>query len=452
MAFTDDPPQSDTCSDIQAVLSEYLDGQLAAARSLLVKGHLERCLGCQEHYQLMVQVQSALFSSSEDETVVLPAGGFWNQIAGQLAADQQTAAQAAGLCEFDEEFISAYCDGVFSHTEEPCQRFEAHLVGCAPCNSLLGQFREAGDLLRQWSFRLEAVVEPVLYEQQLTARVIQQLQAPEEVEMPSADLVASGCSESMTIETLSAFVDDALEPKETMLVARHVEGCEPCKTVVHGFHELCACVQASAQRIGESVPDCWPAMAPVLAQEVGRVVPFYRRIPKWMSVPATAAAAVLILTVSWNQLFGVDPVAGNLAAQAPMAESTVDLAASESAPVTAEQRVAMKAKSASAEAGDSSADIVAWNSAPAGGAVMSAEPYGAGAASAPPMAPAPMEAEVDSVASKGVDSSARKPSPRRSRIVAQGMEVPTSEEYLYRVNHERMPADELPVIMGNIDN
>lgn len=400
-----------SCSDIQAILSSYLDDELAgdsshglsADTTSIIQVHLADCTGCLDVYMALRVAQAGVSDLAHTTTVAEPLGDLWKTLAAQLEQDKAEPLP----CVYDEEYLSAYFDGEISSDDPQFDSFEAHLTTCQQCNPLLAEMGEASEALKQHSFRLETLAEAHCDAVGMTGRVMTAFKVESGLE-GRAD-----CGQ-LSIELLSAFMDGEISQKERMQVSQHVETCDICKAHLAAFQEISQGIAGVVVQLENQAPAgiYWSPIAEALQEDAAKApVSFSKKYlsgrKRW-AVPGSIAAAVLFVLVSLD----------NTAFQSPPAELAVS--------------------QISAKAQDDS--FVAWIPGMSGNQAAN-DAEGA-------FLPAVMEESRDVLA----PSPAAAPSLASrsySELPARTLStVPSAEEYLFQVNDSELPGEDLPFVMG----
>jgi anti-sigma factor RsiW len=400
-----------SCSDIQAILSSYLDDELAgdSSRGLsadttsIIQVHLADCEGCLDVYMALRVAQAGVSDLAHTTPVAEPSGGLWKNLAAQLEQDKAEPLP----CVYDEEYLSAYFDGELASGDAQYEAFEAHLTTCQGCNPMLAEMGVASEALKQHGFRLEALAEAHCDAVGMTGRVMDAFKVESGLE-GQAD-----CGQ-LSIELLSAFVDGEVSQKERMHVSQHVETCDVCKVHLAAFQEISHGIAGVAVQLERQAPEgiYWPTIAEALQEDAAKApVSFFKKYlsgrKRW-AVPGSIAAAVLFVLVSLDNtaLF-----------QSPQAELAVS--------------------QASAKAQDDS--FVAWIPGLSGNqAAMDAE-----GAFLPAVMEESRNVSAPSPAAPSLASRSYSELPARTLSA-----VPSAEEYLFHVNDYELPGEDLPFVMG----
>src|SRR5581483_10413924 len=113
------------CSQFEAQLSEYLDGQLAGRDAARFGEHALQCRACRA---LLDEVKATMSQCGDDEAFELPL-----LLESSLLTIAQTHREfdCAAFAEIITEFLDGYVPAATYH------RFEEHAAGCADCSDLL---------------------------------------------------------------------------------------------------------------------------------------------------------------------------------------------------------------------------------------------------------------------------------------------------------------------------
>lgn len=430
------PPH--TLLEIKLLLSQYLDGLLEPEQVQEVEGLLSRFPQYVEELGKLQKTRDALKASLDNHKRDVPdEQGAWQTIAKRLKADGE-----ADVRVFDAEFVSAYYDGEIPASDSEFIEFESQLFHNATANEMLAHVGEVSELVRQFGYRLETACTV-----DMTQSVMAAFRAESGMLSPAAE---NEIFEAVPaeIELLSAYLDQALTPRETIEANRLIESDSNAKATLTHFNHLSGWIHSVSSQIQAQAPDLWPTVSEILSrspEQGGLVVSLdrFRTLKRWAKIAGPVAASVLLAAF----LMSSRP---NSLEQGPSVAQSIPVVTPVTTPQTDITPVTFQTSTNQTELASVPAKTV--------------ESRGLGLAFASERA----EVEVPSVVVEPVVSSRHMtrpsaqvietPLPARlaSRPVLQASEArpenhqssssPSSEEYLFNALNEQMPGEDISSI------
>ncbi len=315
------PPH--TLMEIKLLLSQYLDGALDLEQVRQVEALLSKFPQYAEVLDILQTTRDAVRASliNQEQALSGEADSLWASIAQRLAADQETPTQA-----FDFEFVSAYYDGEIPPTDGQRATFESQLYKNDQANTQLAQVGELSQAVREWAARLETHCTV-----DLTESVINQLQS----EMTSAPVGADealSAEDLGSLEILSAYVDQALSPREVIEANRLIESDAAAKLTLTRFNRISAGLESISNQIQAQAPDLTAGIMEILSQpspeeaalvSLDTVRKSRSKVYQWAQWGGLTAASMLLVTflssVNWQD----DTPSSTLAFKAPSVTASV---------------------------------------------------------------------------------------------------------------------------------
>jgi len=275
---------SHSSTEIRMLLSQYLDGALEPADMAEVAAMIEQDPAVRSAFlklqALRNRIQASLGAESETGETQ---SSLWSNISRQLETDGRQ-----HPIDADSELLSAYHDQELS-TEER-QVLESQLYQNEEASRMLADIGQVSETVRQFGYRLEnACTLDIAADVMAIFAAEQGLTVAMPTEADSLD---------PTAEMLSAYVDQALSPRETIEANRHIENDPAARIRINRFHAISERLQSIGAQIGETAPDFWPAIQqkleaePILSFDVAA---HKRRQRLRVIIPVAAAAAVLLV-------------------------------------------------------------------------------------------------------------------------------------------------------------
>ncbi|HEY9746537.1 MAG TPA: hypothetical protein V6C99_10010 [Oculatellaceae cyanobacterium] len=278
--------------ELRLLLSQYLDGALNPDQLVEVELMLEQpeiqaeLIKLQETKGLLhrtLQPEGNLQFSKVSDAI-------WKNIASQLAADS-----AAPKADYDFEFISAYYDGELDSDDPARASFEAQLLHNDQANRMLADVGMVSEAVRRFGYRLEEACD---------VDVTEQVMAAFREETGEAEPVPAA------VEMISAFVDQALSPKEIIELNRLLEQDDSLKKCLSDFNRLSDAIRFLAEKLEAQAPgDFWQSIQEKLLEaseqtESGKVLSFplrprstARALLRRVAIPSAAAAVLVLLSI-----------------------------------------------------------------------------------------------------------------------------------------------------------
>ncbi len=418
------PPVSQ--SEQHQLLSAYMEGILAQEEKQQVERWLETDILFRNTYYQLQAVDASVSQLASSTGDALEGTSLWDQISVQLNVDQQAEPDDS----FDVEFISAYYDGEISREEPDYARFEAQLYGNVVHNQLLADIGEVSEAVRNFAYRLEEAVQIDVVDNVMN-RYLQE----SGLAQPAEDLPE--LTDPVYLD-LSAFVDQELPAKEVIHLNGLLETNEEYRQALGDFAALSEAIQAVSDQIGERTPDFWPAIEQKLA-ETENVVNIHRSPSRFRKfIPASIAAAVLILAFSFPMLQNPTAIVSEQSADSPEVASSLE-----------------GASAAEIHGAIGSDDVVPAQAIETGGGTNHS--YELAAAPAPVMTHA--QFVRDAVPETGLAERALPGRMKEKKLSAfagakapqektEAAALPSSESYLLRSLQQEMSDDEIQVILG----
>lgn len=436
------PPH--TLMEIKLLLSQYLDGALDLEQVRQVETLLSKFPQYAEVLDKLQTTRDAVRASliNQEQALSGQADSLWASIVQRLAADQETPTQA-----FDFEFVSAYYDGEIPPTDGQRATFESQLYKNDQANTQLAQVGELSQAVREWAARLETHCTV-----DLTESVMNQLQS----EMTSAPVGADealSAEDLGSLEILSAYVDQALSPREVIEANRLIESDAGAKLTLTRFNRISAGLESISTQIQTQAPDLTAGIMEILSQpspeeaalvSLDTVRKSRSKVYQWAQWGGLTAASVLLVTflssVNWQD----DTPSSTLAFKAPSV--TASVVSDVSDPLTP----AVPEKSAQPRTMElASVPTNSRSARPTETFSLRAEPIEARAvAPIRPMKASPRRVEriIDGFRGNRVASRAfSRPdiAPEESRTGS-----PSSEDYLFNALNEQMSGEDVSSILG----
>lgn len=441
------PPH--TPMEIKLLLSQYLDGALDLEQVHQVETLLSTFPQYADVLNKLQATRDAVRASFGNQEQSLTGGteSLWDSIASRLEADQEAPTQT-----FDLDFVSAYYDGEIPSSDAQLVAFERQLYKNDAANAQLAQISEVSETVRQWAARMEThcavdVTEAVMAQLRAEMTSPQQVNAQVDAEenLHAEDLAS--------LEMLSAYVDEALSPREVIEANRLIESDAVAKLTLTRFNQISDALASVSTQIQAQAPDLAPAIMETLSQSSFEATPEVsldaarrsrRNVYQWSKWGGLTAASVLLVTflssVNWKNN---TPEATLALKSAPIEASTLQERQAIESPVTSAQLDKREATELASVPASSRLER------PANGLSLRAEPVETGAvASMRPVKASPRRPERILDGFRGNRVAARsfpRPdiAPEESRAVA-----PSSEDYLFNALNEQMPGEDVSSILG----
>ncbi len=447
----ENPPYS--IAEIQLLISQYLDGEMSADRIAEIDALLDRFPPYKTEFlrlqAIRNHVQTALNPEAIPESDPTP---LWQKLARQLQSDAQ-----ADVLDCDPEFVSAYYDHEISPSDPALQAFEAQLYNNEEANRLLAELGQVSDAIRQFGYRMEEAC---------TLDITQQVMAAYRAEQ-EVGILLEEIPPNPKAETVSAFADQELSPREIIEANRLIESDENARQMLNQFSQLSEGIQSVSSQIQAQAPDLWPHIKETLTKELAdkpNVASLQdarkKRLNSALKLAVPAAAAAILILLSMPSLktsslnaareLSKQDAARELSRQEPAPSAKTPLEADESrqlASLPPNTSIATALPSSNPNGADLQVTPVSLRRVP-GILSRESEPFPARI----PMTPSPsaaMEARSESslgalasTAPSAMDTEARSTS-RSHRGKA-----PSSEEYLFEALNEQMPNGDLSTLLG----
>lgn len=436
-----EPPQH-TPMEIKLLLSQYLDGALEPFQISQVEELLSRF---PEYAKVLDQLQAtrdAVRTSlgNQEQAWANPpeSSSVWTVIASHLQADQQNAPQV-----FDFEFVSAYYDAEIPSTDEALVLFEGQLYANPQANAMLADVGAVSESVRQWAYRLESSCTV-----DVTEAVISQLsqETPDIVELPDSALL------------LSAYLDQALPPREVIVANRLIESDETAKQTLTRFNQISDAIASVTHQLEAQAPDLTASVMACFAQAPSENAPLSPAAPfpihrlarpkfsQWAQWGGLTAASILLVTflgsIDWqpNDAASIGPMnaasapvrqllqASRKAVGKPLASSAV----TELASVPAGSRLSSRMLDTGLA---TPADSAEFSAVPAVRSVK---------ASSRPVARVLEGIRGPRVAARSFS----RPDIAPDDLKPTRVNSPSSEEYLFNALNEQMPGEDVSSILG----
>lgn len=436
------PPYS--LAEIRLLLSQYLDGVMEADQMLALDAMLEQFPTYQAEFLKLQATRELIQQSLEKQAeAAMPdlSGAIWQSISSQLKDDRQASPEV-----YPPEWISAYLDGEMPGDDPQRQSFERQLAKNPQANQLLSELELVSETVRQFGYRLENACTL-----NITAQVMASFQAEQAKDGASMSLnEKQSLDDSVDTEweLLSAFVDQALSPRETIEATRLIEASEAARTRLSVINQLSEGIQGVSQQLQNQAPDLWipvrDRLQAVSSKDTVRQLSQARRL-RWAKQAAVPiAAAVLLIVLSLPNLHWMQP-APSITATLPT--PVVAKTAAKAQPAQNQELASLPASTTPIPPAEfvippDSAGLV-----PVVNEVSPPETRQNASASAelkPMLEPAPAALTVADASSTSSDSA---PAAARSDEVV-GHKAPSSESYLFDALNRQMPEEEISSIIG----
>lgn len=444
------PPH--TLMEIKLLLSQYLDGTLDVEQVRQVEellSHFPQYAAVLDKLQTTRDAVRATLVNQE-QALSLNTDSLWASIAQRLEADQEIPAQAY---EFD--FVSAYYDGEIPASDDQLLAFESQLYKNDEANRQLAQVGEVSEAVRQWAARLEShcpvdVTEAVMAQWRAEMTSLQQVnsQVNAEEDLPAEDLAS--------VEMLSAYVDQALSPREVIEANRLIESDAASKLTLTRFNQLSAGLASISGQLQAQAPDVTSTVMTLLSQsspqEPSLVSLDAARKPKgkvyqWAQWGGLTAASVLLVTflssVNWQEDTPVSTVA--LKAAPTLAAVATDRSVSLT-PAAPEQLAQSKGTELASVPTSSRLDRASEDFSLRAEPAESMDTRAVGPIRPMKASPRRVERILDGFRGNRVAARAfPRPdiAPEETRTAA-----PSSEDYLFNALNEQMPGEDVSSILG----
>jgi anti-sigma factor RsiW len=311
------PLTSDDFDMIES-LSAYLDGELSYSEEAAVRDKLATSAEWMACYHKLPAAQAlfqqaTIFSANDDDSSEL-----WKAIAPQLgdvsAQDDAVVLtpELTDTLEPNVEFLSAYYDGELPRTSLEVAAFEAQLLNLAAHNLLLSHWSAITDLYSQFIQRLERAC-PFDATDSVMQQLVQDAAAQEPPAASDSNVIPFPVSAIAPADGLdnqddgadltewsvlaSAYTDNELDAKESLMVAKRLESDAVLRDAIQSFTSLSDQIHRVTIQIEAQAPNLWPRLEPVVAAELAaQAKPSF--VPrKWVSMASAAAVIALVIMV-----------------------------------------------------------------------------------------------------------------------------------------------------------
>ncbi|WMU93408.1 hypothetical protein EMOOHJMP_00216 [Microcystis phage MaAM05] len=446
------PPH--TLMEIKLLLSQYLDGTLDVEQVRQVEGLLSQFPQYAAVLDKLQATRDAVRATlvNQEQVLSLNTDSLWASIAQRLEADQEILTQA-----YDFDFVSAYYDGEIPATDAQLLAFESQLYKNDEANRQLAQVAEVSEAVRQWAARLEShcpvdVTEAVMAQWRAEMASAQPVDAQGEAQvnaeenLPAEDLSA--------VEMLSAYVDQALSPREVIEANRLIESDAASKLTLTRFNQISAGLASISGQLQAQAPDVTSTVMALLSQaspqgpsvaSLDAARKSKAKFYQWAQWGGLTAASVLLVTflssVNWQEDTPSSAVA--LKAAPTLAAVATDRSASLTVPEQSAQPKATELASVPTSSRlDRASEDFSLRAEPAESMDTRA------VAPIRPMKASPRRVERILDGFRGNRVAARafpRPdiAPEETRTAA-----PSSEDYLFNALNEQMPGEDVSSILG----